>query len=88
YGLTLLILLSLSGIFISINYIGNAIMYIRHKIKFVILVNFINLVVILTLSYYFVNLGLYGIGISWIIGNAIVSLMYLFLFAQKRLIQS
>ena len=76
-GVVLLQLLSISGLFISINYIGNSIFYITHRIKLIILINFIGTFIILSLSVMMSHQNLLGIGIAWAIGQGIVALIYL-----------
>jgi len=87
-GFILLKLLSILGIFISINAIGGAILNIKQKIKLIILLSLINTTVILSLSVFFIKMNLFGIvgaGIGWIVGHGTTALIYLFLF--KRLLQ-
>jgi O-antigen/teichoic acid export membrane protein len=81
-GFTLLAILALSGIFISTNYIGNSILYIKHRLKAIFLVNFIGTIIILFLSTTLIHQKLLGIGIAWIIGQVIVSLLYFILFIK------
>jgi O-antigen/teichoic acid export membrane protein len=81
-GLPLLQILAISGIFLSINYVGNAIFYIKHKIKLIILVNFIGSFIILSLSSVLVHQNLLGIGMAWVIGYGISALIYLFLIRE------
>jgi O-antigen/teichoic acid export membrane protein len=76
-GFLLLKMFSLAGFFITINYIGSAVLNIKHKIKLNIFINTVNILIIFLLSYLFVNLKLFGIGISWIIGYACTGIMYL-----------
>jgi len=83
-GLMLLQLLAISGIFISINFISNAIFYIKHKIKLIILVNFIGAFIILSLSTLLIHQNLLGVGIAWVIGQGVVSGIYL-IFIKKLL---
>ncbi len=86
-GFILLRLLSISGIFISINAIGGTILKIKHKIKLLILLSLINTSIILSLSVFFIKMNLFGIagvGIGWIVGQGATALIYLFL--MKRLI--
>jgi O-antigen/teichoic acid export membrane protein len=75
-GVILLRILIISGIFFSINSVGNTILYIKHKIKLYILINFIGAFVILSLSTLLIHQNLIGIGIAWIIGNIVVSGIY------------
>ena len=86
-GFILLKLLSISGIFISINTIGGTILNIKIKIKLLILLSLINTTVILSLSVFFIKMNLFGVvgvGIGWIVGHGIISVIYL-LFIKKLL---
>jgi len=79
-GFILLKFLSISGIFISINAIGGAILNIKQKIKLMILLSLINAFVILSLSVFFIKMNLFGVvgvGIGWIVGRGITSVIYL-----------
>src|SRR3989304_712051 len=80
-GFILLKLLSISGIFISINAIGGAILNIKHKIKLLILLSLITATIILSISIILIKMNLFGIvgvGIGWIVGQGTTSLIYLF----------
>jgi len=83
-GVIFLQILAISGIFLSINYIGNSIFYIKHRIKLMILVNFIGASIILSLSIMLIHQNLLGIGVGWILGQGISSVIYL-LFIKKLL---
>jgi len=86
-GFILLKFLSISGIFFSINAIGGTILNIKHKIKLLILLSLINTTVILSLSVFFIKMNLFGVvgvGIGWIVGQGIISVIYL-LFIKKLL---
>jgi len=76
-GFRFLQILALSGIFISINSIFGTILRVERKIKKMIFINFIGALSILALSYLFISRGLLGIGLAWILGHGIVSLIYL-----------
>ena len=83
-GVIFLQILAISGIFISINCIGNSIFYIKHRIKLIILVNFIGTSIILSLSIMLIHQNLLGIGVGWILGQGTISVIYL-LFMKKLL---
>jgi len=83
-GVIFLQILAVSGIFLSISYIGNSIFYIKHRIKLMILVNFIGALIVLSLSIIFMHNNLLGIGVGWIMGQGILSVIYL-LFIKKLL---
>lgn len=76
-GFSLLQLLALSGVFVSINYTFGTILRVKHRIKELILISFVAALLILGLSYLFLARGLLGIGLAWMIGQAVVSLVYL-----------
>ncbi len=83
-GVIFLQILAISGIFLSINYIGNSIFYIKHRIKLMILVNFIGASTVLSLSIILIHNNLLGIGVGWMLGQGIISVIYLF-FIKKLL---
>jgi O-antigen/teichoic acid export membrane protein len=72
-GFILLKFLSISGIFISINAIGGVIPNIKHRIKLIILVNFISASIVLSLSIIFIHNNLLGTGIGWMLREGIIS---------------
>jgi O-antigen/teichoic acid export membrane protein len=81
-GFILLKFLSISGIFISINSIGSAILSIKYKIKLMILLSLINTTIILSLSVILIKMnlfGLIGVGIGWIVGQGVTAILYLIL---------
>jgi len=82
-GFMLLQLLAISSIFISINSIFGSILRVKHKIKELIIISFIGALLILGLSYFLISKELLGIGIAWIIGNMVVSGIYL-AFSLRR----
>ena len=60
---------------------------IKHKIKLIILLSLINVTVILSLSIILIKMNLFGVvgvGIGWIVGQGIISVIYL-LFIKKLL---
>jgi len=83
-GVIFLQILAISGIFLSINCIGNSIFYIKNKIKLIILMSFIGASIILSLSIMLIHQNLLGIGVAWILGQGITSLIFL-LFIKKLL---
>ncbi|MCD4670534.1 MAG: oligosaccharide flippase family protein [Actinomycetia bacterium] len=86
-GLKFLRLLALSGIFVSINYLSGTVLRVKHKIKALISINLFSAILILGLSYLLLTRGLLGIGFAWIIGQGLVSLIYLGVITNKRFIQ-
>lgn len=83
-GVIFLQILAISGIFLSINYIGNSIFYIKNRVKLIILMNFIGASIILSLSIILIHQNLLGIGVGWMLGQGIISVIYLF-FIKKLL---
>ncbi len=82
-GFIVLELLALSGVFISINCIGGTVFMVKHKIKQLIFINILGSSLILILSYLLIQKGLMGIGLAWVIGQSIVSMIYLGLIKEK-----
>lgn len=76
-GELLLNLLAISGVFMTINYLGNAIFFIKHKVGIVIFVNVVGASLIMILSIILSHHNLTGIGTAWIIGSGVSSLIYL-----------
>jgi O-antigen/teichoic acid export membrane protein len=74
-GFLLLKLFAISGIFISINSVGNIILYIKHKIKKLIAINSLNAALILFLSYVLLYNHLLGIGLAYLIAQMITSVI-------------
>lgn len=76
-GFTFLKLIALAGVFVALNQLGSIVLHIRHKISLVIIVNIINVATTLSLSYLFISEKLIGVGIAWIIGQLVSSLVYI-----------
>jgi len=76
-GTEFLQLLAISGTFIYINSVGAAILNIKYRIKKLVLINFLSASLILGLSYYLLPMELLGIGIAWLVGQGIISIIYL-----------
>lgn len=77
-GTQLLQLLAISGTFIYINSVGAVILNIKHQMKKLIVINIIGALFILGLSHFLISKELLGIGIAWLIGQGVISAMYLF----------
>jgi O-antigen/teichoic acid export membrane protein len=69
---------SASTIFTSIILVANAIMNVKHQIKYLIISNISASIITLCLSYLFISDGLVGVGWGWILGQAIAGLVSLF----------
>jgi O-antigen/teichoic acid export membrane protein len=75
-GFRFLQILAVSGIFVSINAIYTAIFRVKKKVKQMLVISAIGTAVTLVLTYLLLYLGLIGIGIAWIVGQVIMSLIY------------
>jgi O-antigen/teichoic acid export membrane protein len=76
-GLRFLQLLALSSIFVSFNSIFGTILKIEHKIIELIFISLLSAILIIGLSYLFINRGLLGVGLAWIAGNMLIGGIYL-----------
>lgn len=81
---TFLKLLAISSVFVASNSIFGTILRVKNKIKELIITSSINTVVVLSLSYLFIEWKLMGIGIAWIVGQAVTSVAYLYLLKFKK----
>lgn len=84
-GFILLQLLSLSSIFIALNSILGTILKVNSKIKNLIVISVLNTLIILSLSYLFIDSKLYGLGMAWILGQAISSAIYVLYLMNYKL---
>ena len=78
-------IISFSSIFMSISSLATAILRINHKIKTLIFMNILGFILILGLSYLFIDKGLIGIGWGWLLGQALLALAYLVLIGKDLL---
>lgn len=85
-GLLFLRLLALSSIFLSFNTVFGTILRVKHRIRLLIYINLVNAISILGLSYLFLSKGLLGIGLAWMAGQGLVSLVYFAVITNKRFI--
>lgn len=81
-GLSFLRLLAISGIFVSINCVGSAVMNIKRKVHIYMLLSFISAVLVILLSFIFLPYHLTGIGFAWLIGEGVVSILYLIILSR------
>ena len=79
-------LLALSGFFVGINSIFGTLLRVRHRINELIIMNVIGAIVILGGSYLLINqgLGLIGIGWAYLLGQGVVSGVYLGLRVRRK----
>jgi hypothetical protein len=76
-GTTLLQLLVLSSIFVSINLIFESILRFKKNIKMIIIINFFEALITLSLVKVLIPRGLVGIGLAILIGQGAASILYL-----------
>jgi O-antigen/teichoic acid export membrane protein len=69
-------LVSISAIFISLSSLLSAILKIRHQVKGLIIINFFGAFLTLGLSYLFMQQGLLGVGKGWLLGQVLLSIIY------------
>jgi O-antigen/teichoic acid export membrane protein len=74
-GFVVLQMFAITGIFISISTIITTLMKIKHQLKQLIIVSIIGNIIIISLTYLFLSRGLVGVGIGWIISNALITLI-------------
>ena len=82
-GTQFLQLLAISGVFIYINSVGGVMLNMKHKIKELIAINLTGALLILGLSNFLISKGLLGLGIAWIIGQGVISLVYVSSYKNK-----
>ncbi len=88
-GLHLLQLFALSCILVAANYIFGTIITLLHKIKLLIILNFIATGLLLLFTYLFLNsfhMGLLGIGIAAILTQTILITLYAIVFIRLNLL--
>jgi O-antigen/teichoic acid export membrane protein len=85
-GYMLLNLLAISGVFVAINNVFSSIFRVQKKMKQIIIRSTIGAILLLGLSYWFINndFGLMGIGYAWIIGNGITSILFLIMWLFRK----
>lgn len=76
-------LYSASTIFTSLLLLSNAIMNVKHQIKYLIVSNVITAILTLFLSYTFISGKLVGIGWGWMLGQAIAGLISVFFIIRN-----
>jgi O-antigen/teichoic acid export membrane protein len=83
HAFTLLRFLSISALFTSIQLIGMSALRIKHKNIELLIINLAGGIVTLGLCLLFMNRGISGIGIGWLIGQVITGLIFLFLLKRE-----
>jgi O-antigen/teichoic acid export membrane protein len=84
-GINLLYLLSLSVIFTSINGLLGAILNVKGKVNYILLMCLIGPTILLTFIYFALPHGLIPLGIAFLVGEALISVIYLFVVLFKAL---
>lgn len=79
-ALNLLRLLVLSSIFLSISNFFNIYLKLKNKITWLIIMNLLSAVSVLSMSYLMLEHGLTGIGLGWLIGQAFIVMCYIFAY--------
>ena len=80
----LLITLSISSIFVAITYICDAVFYVLKDNKDLLITNLLNAILVLGSIFVFMDrVGLEGVGIGWLIGQFLSSIVYV-LFVFKK----
>jgi O-antigen/teichoic acid export membrane protein len=83
-GYMFLNILAVSGIFVAINNVFGSLFRVKHRIKGLIIISVISSVSILGLSWLWMDKGLTGIGLAWLIGSAITSASYFVINLFKK----
>lgn len=83
-GYMLLNYFALSCVFMSINSVFGSVFRVKHKLKELLVVSIISAISILGLSLLWMDKGLTGIGLAWLIGTAIVTMSYLIIWMFRK----
>ena len=85
-GYMFLNLLAISGIFVAINSVFTSVFKVRKRIRSLIFRSLIGTIVILGLSYWFIQLGwgLLGVGWAYLIGQAVMSLLFWLIRIRRK----
>jgi len=75
-GITLLRLLALSVFFTTINGTLSSVLYLKEKVNLILIMCLIGPATLLTLIHIALPLGLTALGVAWLIGEALISLIY------------
>jgi len=70
-------LIAVSCIFIGINSIFGTLLRVKKKIKSLIIISIFAAIIILGLSWMLIDKGLLGIGYAYLIGQALIAVVYL-----------
>jgi O-antigen/teichoic acid export membrane protein len=84
-GFMLLKLLSFSVIFTSINGALSSILNVKGKVNYILLMCIIGPSILMSFVYFTLPHGLISLGIGWLVGEAIIALIYLIIVVTKIL---
>lgn len=77
-GSTLLQLLAISSLFIAVNSIGESLLKLHHRVGRLIWINIVYASLIIGLTVLLADLGLTGVGIAFVIGSAVATILHIF----------
>ena len=83
-GFRFLQILAVSGIFVGANGLMGTLLKVKKRIKSMIFVSIMNAAIIIGIVCSMLYLGLIGVGYGWIIGQGIISLVYLIVLYWKK----
>jgi O-antigen/teichoic acid export membrane protein len=84
-GLTLLRLLAISVVFTTVNGTLSTILNVKSRINLVLLMCFIGPLILLSLVYFMLPYGLVSLGYAWLIGEALIALIYVVIIFTRVL---
>jgi O-antigen/teichoic acid export membrane protein len=77
-------MLALAGIFVSINYIAGAVLNLQGRVWVLVALNALNTLLALGIGYATLPVAsLLGVGMAWIVGEAVVSVIYVVVFWRQ-----
>lgn len=79
-------IISFNTIFMSITSLGNSLLRLRHKIKYLVGLNAWNAVFTLGVVYFFIPKGLLAIGWAMLFAQIVMTIIYFFFFWKKKLL--
>ena len=82
-GYSLLILLVLASIPVGIKLLANVLFNIENKVGLIIITNAVTVASVLTLSFTLITKGLIGIGVAWLSGETIGTLLAIYLVISR-----
>ena len=85
-GYTLLVLLCVSMVFVTINFLGDTWLNIQRRSLAYFLMNAFNAIAVVGLAFWLSDYGLTGIGLGWLAGQAISAIVYLLIFGRNNLL--